>query len=48
MNHQNLQENLNPPMPHEEMKQKGREARKKAKDLLRRLVTESDPEVRSR
>ena len=46
MNHQNLQENLNPPMPQEEMKQKGREARKKAKDLQRRLVTESDPEVR--
>ena len=43
MNHKNLQEDLNPPMPQEEMKQKGREARKKAKDLQRRLEAESDP-----
>ena len=46
MNHKNLQEDLNPPMPQEEMKQKGREARKKAKDLQRRLEAESDPEIR--
>lgn len=46
MNHQNLQEKLNTPMSQDEMRQKGREARKKAKDLQRRLETESDPEVR--
>ncbi len=46
MNHKNLHENLNPPMPQEEMRQKGREARKKAKDLQSRLETESDPEIR--
>ena len=33
-------------MSQDEMRQKGREARKKAKDLQRRLETESDPEVR--
>ena len=46
MKYQNLQENLNPPMSQDEMRQKGRETRKKAKDLQRRLETESDPEVR--
>ncbi|MBP5385851.1 MAG: hypothetical protein J6Y97_00530 [Prevotella sp.] len=37
---------MNTPMSQDEMRQKGREARKKAKDLQRRLETESDPEVR--
>lgn len=46
MKYQNLQENLNPPMSQDEMRQKGRETRKKAKDLQRRLETESDPEAR--
>ena len=46
MNYQELGENLNLPVPKEEMRQKGREARKKAKELLRKLEAESDPEIR--
>lgn len=41
-NHQKLRENLNPPMPQDEMRRKGREARKKAKELQRKLEAESD------
>ena len=37
MNYQELGENPNLPLPKEEMRQKGRETRKKAKELQKKL-----------